>query len=120
MVNVMAYLPIKLLGIINTNPTESANSQIATYVLDNLEHIDYMTAGSLAVACNVSKSSVSRFCRELSYDDFYHFQLDAIRYSRNYFQKFAIADETSEESLVGCYLDAVKANIEKIKAQLNE
>jgi DNA-binding MurR/RpiR family transcriptional regulator len=118
--NVMAYLPIKLLGIINTNPAEAANSQIAAYVLDNLEHIDYMSAGSLATACNVSKSSVSRFCRELSYEDFYHFQLDAIRYTRNHFQKFAIADETSEEELAGCYLDAVEANIEKMKAQLDE
>jgi DNA-binding MurR/RpiR family transcriptional regulator len=109
----MAYLPIKLLGIINTNPVESTNRQIATYVLDNLEKIDFMSAGTLAAACNVSKSSISRFCRELDYEDFYHFQLDAVRYTRNFFDKFELDGE--DDALVQNYLSRVQRNVERLK-----
>jgi DNA-binding MurR/RpiR family transcriptional regulator len=113
----MAYLPIKLLGVINTNPVESTNRQIASYVLDNLEKIDFMSAGTLAAACNVSKSSISRFCRELDYEDFYHFQLDAVRYTRNFFDKFDL--DATDQDLVGGYLTRVQQNAEHLKQTLD-
>ena len=115
----MAYLPVKLLGVINTTPVESTNRQIASYVLDNLEKIDFISAGSLAAACNVSKSSVSRFCRELDYEDFYHFQLDALRYTRNYFDKFKIEAEEGG-TLTECYLERARQSIEQMKTRLDD
>lgn len=98
---------------------ESTNRQIASYVLDNLERIDFLSTGSLAAACNVSKSSISRFCRELGYEDFYHFQLDALRYTRNYFSKFEIK-ATEGRTLTDCYLERAQQNIGQLKTRLED
>lgn len=99
----MKRLPILLLGLINSEPNDTVNYNIAYYLLNHIDHMDAMNIGDLAKQCNVSKATVSRFCRELGFESFYEMRAD-----------FA---ETTEEGLIFTardmtdteFLDDVKA-----------
>ena len=68
----MAYyekLPIVLLSELASGREDSYNCRIAAWLLGHMgEHV---SAEEIARACFVSKSAVSRFCREIGLEDFY-------------------------------------------------
>lgn len=63
-------LSIILLTQIASQPNDTTDSQIAYYILSHLESIQNDTITELARKCNVSNSSISRFCRKIGLDDF--------------------------------------------------
>lgn len=83
----MKRLPILLIGLINSEPNDTVNYNIAYYLLNHMDHMDAMNIGDLAKQCNVSKATVSRFCRELGFESFYEMRAD-------------FADTTDKEELI--------------------
>lgn len=72
----MRRLPILLIGLINSEPNDTVNYNIAYYLLNHMDRMDAMNIGDLAKQCNVSKATVSRFCRELGFESFYEMRAD--------------------------------------------
>lgn len=69
----MAYygkLPIVLLSELAAGKEDSNNCRIARYLLERLEHLEDVSIELLAEECFVSKSTVSRFCRDIGLEDF--------------------------------------------------
>ena len=67
----MSNIRIQLLNVINRESSDSMNFIIAQYILENLDRRKVITTKELADNCNVSKSSISRFCRKIGYEGFY-------------------------------------------------
>lgn len=63
-------LPVVLLSYIASNDEDSVNCRIANHILDHLTELKETTISELAKQCYVSVSSISRFCREIGFDDF--------------------------------------------------
>ncbi|MHC5229201.1 MurR/RpiR family transcriptional regulator [Enterococcus sp. LJL99] len=63
-------LPIVFLSTIASEKKGSTNSTIASYVLSNLDEMKYLGIKEFAKNCNVSISSISRFCKEIGLTDF--------------------------------------------------
>jgi DNA-binding MurR/RpiR family transcriptional regulator len=63
-------LPIILLTQIASQPNDTTESQIAYYILSHLDSIQNDSISELATKCNVSNSSISRFCRKVGLNDF--------------------------------------------------
>jgi len=63
-------LSIILLTQIASQPNDTTDSQIAYYILNHLDTIQNDSISELAIKCNVSNSSISRFCRNIGLNDF--------------------------------------------------
>lgn len=69
-------LTLLLMGLLNSEPNGTVNYILANYIFNNFRQMDTMSVSELAEQCNVSKASVSRFCRTLGYRDFYEMKFD--------------------------------------------
>lgn len=119
----MINLGTTLLGIINTTSYHSTNHQIATYVLENLERLDYLSEPEMARACNVSKSSINRFCKELGYESFARFQADVLRFRRRNNCKYVLgADDVRnpDDTLLRNYCASVARNTGLLAANVDD
>lgn len=63
-------LPIVFLGLLASEKNGSTNSIIASYILENLDEMKEIGIQQFAQNCNVSVSSISRFCREVGLESF--------------------------------------------------
>lgn len=63
-------LPIVFLSAIASEKNGSTNSTIATYILTHLDEMKNIGITEFAKRCNVSMSSISRFCKEIGLIDF--------------------------------------------------
>lgn len=73
----MIELSSVLMNALATEDKSSTNYIVASYVMNHLNELqknNHLTTGYLAKQCNVSKASISRFCRELGFEDFYTFK----------------------------------------------
>ncbi|OUO59593.1 hypothetical protein B5F74_07955 [Collinsella sp. An271] len=119
----MNHIGTTLLGMINTTSYHTTNYQIAMWALSNLERIDHLTEPEMARACNVSKSSINRFCKELGYDTFRQFQLDVLRFQRQYATKYYLpASEISnpDGTLLENYAASVARNALKLAEHVDD
>ena len=127
----MRSLAITLLGLINTTSFHSTNHQIARYVLENLERVEYLSEPDLARACSVSKSSVNRFCKELGYPGFAQFQADVLRFNRRHAFKYVLPPAAPDEplpaapapddpTLLGRYCAAVARTAARLAANVSD
>lgn len=71
----MNSLRIILFSILDSEPEDSNNYIIAKYILDNYSRLAGISLTNLAKQCNVSKASVSRFCRKLGLYDYIDLQM---------------------------------------------
>ena len=63
-------LPVVFLSTIASEKKDATNSLIATYLLQHLDEMQDIGIREMAAACNVSLSSISRFCKEIGLRDF--------------------------------------------------
>lgn len=66
----LAKLPYILLELINNESPESVDYIIARYILDHLTELSGASIQDISDACEVSKSTLSRFCRKAGLEDF--------------------------------------------------
>lgn len=74
----MNRLIYKLFIVLNSEKHGSARFNIALMLLKNIDAIKYSNIQMLAEICNCSIATMSRFFRDLEYDDFSHYK-DSIR-----------------------------------------
>lgn len=67
-------IPVILLTTVVTENDGSLNRSLASYILKNIESVKSMGIVELAKNCNVSISSVSRFCNDIGFQDFSEFK----------------------------------------------
>jgi DNA-binding MurR/RpiR family transcriptional regulator len=70
----MSEILYKLLFILNQKPEGSTFYSIAMTLLLNIDHLESFSIETISRLCNVSNSSVSRFCRKIGYEDFFDFK----------------------------------------------
>lgn len=67
----MAY---RLINIRNNAEKESTDSYIAEALLDNIDRIEQMSIEKAAQLCNVSKSKLSKFVKQIGFEDYKEFK----------------------------------------------
>lgn len=60
-----------LMPVLATEDKNNTNYMIAYYIMKHVDSLADTSTASLAEACNVSKASISRFCKYVGLDDFY-------------------------------------------------
>ena len=65
-----AKLPLVLLSELASGKWDSNNCRIAEWLLNHLEKVETLSIQQLAAETFVSKSAVSRFCRDVGLEDF--------------------------------------------------
>ena len=95
----MAYyekLPIILLSELASGREDSYNCRIAAWLLRHLG--EQVSADDVAQSCFVSRSAVSRFCREVGLEDFYALR-EMLAASGKHFERISGADASSQANL---------------------
>lgn len=104
----MSNIRIQLLNVINKEDRGSMNFIIARYILENLERKRAVSTKELAGECNVSKSSISRFCRKLGYEDFTELQYAIASYNSFVDRRFANLDGDDIGDLTQNYFQCIE------------
>ena len=118
----MGLLIIRLITFLNSQPPESTNYHIATIMLKNYEQVQASSISQIAELCNVSKSTISKFARQLGFDDYYDLKDNAAfienRFNNplNYLSN--ILTPLAQEG-VDTYVQAVIKDIHSLHEQLN-
>lgn len=66
----LGKLPYILLELLNNESPDSVDYIIAKYILDNIKKLRGTSIQEISDACEVSKSTLSRFCRKAGLEDF--------------------------------------------------
>lgn len=109
----MSNIRIQLLNIINREDYNSMNFIIAKYLLENLERKKTISTKELAQECNVSKSSISRFCRKLGYEDFLELQIAIGSYHSFGDERFSNLKGDSTGELIQSYFQCIQNTIDR-------
>lgn len=70
MVSLMTHLRSSLEGLLDQASEDSSDYRIAHYLLENCYVVQNISIQDVAEKCYVSKSTVSRFCRQIGYQDY--------------------------------------------------
>lgn len=118
----MSLLIIRLLHLLNGSSLDTTNYHIALKMLENYGKLPLMSIGDTAKLCNVSKSTISKFARQIGFDDYLDLKDNAITlenrnnsplsYRSNILN--AIEQEGFEE-----YLDAMIEDIQFFKESVD-
>lgn len=110
----MNRLLIRLWGVLENDSPDSINYQIANTLMTNIASIEHTSSAALAHLCHVSKPSISRFCKNLGYDDFYDFRAELNQYCPDRGLKYQFSTEIDQSDWVNSYLNALKKNFKKL------
>lgn len=109
---------ILLWGIYQTEPSYSVNHMIAEILLRNIFFIKNISSGKLASMCHVSKTSITRFCRDMGYESFSELRMDLYTWNKTYLEKFDVPNIKNHADVYNDYLNQVVFNIEILKSQV--
>lgn len=115
----MSNIRIQLLNVINRDSPDSTNFIIAKYILENLERMKVISTRELADECNVSKSSISRFCRKIGYEDFMELQIAVVTYNSYVDERFPNVEGNTTKGFVQNYLESTKETIDYLDHHLD-
>lgn len=79
----MKNLFYRLIIFIDTANENDLNYKIALYMANNFYRIASMRISELAKACYVSAATISRFCRDLGYENFAHLKHECASFKSN-------------------------------------
>ena len=108
-----------LLGVIDREEKGSTDYIIADYILHNVYDLEKCSSGDLAKACNVSKSSISRFCRNIGLEDFFSLRVLIKTYQPSKRVKEKYAFENRSENDVADYLAESRVRLEEFQASFD-
>lgn len=110
----MGSLLNRLLAILNDSDLMSTNYHIAMTLLRNYDSLTVLSIGEVARLCNVSKSTISKFIRNIGYEDYADFRTAApfkenkFGFRLNYNQNIA---EYIETKGMNHYIDIIRKDI---------
>lgn len=118
----MGLLIIRLLNVLNNERMDSTFYHIAQILVDNYEIIAYKSISEMAILCNVSKSTMSKFSRKIGFDDYYDLKDYAPfienRYNNDLNYITNIIDVLENDG-VDPYFDAVIRDIKSLKEAID-
>ena len=119
----MGLLIIRLLSIINTEKLDSIMFHIANTLLDNYALISEKSISEMAQIANVSKSTMSKFARQIGFDDYYDLKDNAgfvenrfgneLNYLTNIHSKL-------EDNQIAAYFQAIQKDIETLEKTISK
>ena len=115
----MDYLTLILLGVLNSEPEDSAYYFIADYLLKNIGSLDQISSSGIADQCNVSKATISRFCKYIGLLDFLDLQLLCRNSSGPLNNKFDFPHSSEETDCADMYLEQSARVLEEIRKQID-
>lgn len=110
-------LPVVFLGLLASEKKGSTNSIIASYILEHLEDMKDIGIQQFAEDCNVSTSSISRFCRDVGLEGFS--ELKMILNQAN-LQKGPEASQGCFQERKKSYTEMTQSAIQQVSDSLNE
>lgn len=66
----MGLLIIRLITFLNSQSPDSTYYHVAVTMLENYSRIHLISIEEIAKLCHVSKSTISKFTRQLGFDDY--------------------------------------------------
>lgn len=118
----MGILLNRLLVMLNDSDLETTEYHIAFTLLMNFYSLHHMTINEVAKICNVSKSTISKFIRDIDFEDYASFRAASTfkenkqGFKLNYNQNIA---EYIERDGMNSYLDIIHKDIEELKRTLD-
>jgi len=116
----MAKIRASLTSIINSEEVTSIYYRIAEYLLSNNYLVKRVSIQDVADNCYCSKSTISRFCRKLGYDDFYELNLDLYSSTKKSQDKYNPYIVGNYEQNVNKYFEDVLSCIRYAKAYIKQ
>ncbi|UUX33863.1 MurR/RpiR family transcriptional regulator [Fundicoccus culcitae] len=114
----MGILIIRLLTIINTQPLDSTLYHIASIFLQHYDLIELYSIGEMADLAKVSKSTLSKFARQIGFDDYLHLKDNAgfitDRYNNHYNYLTNIVQELDQHNYMD-YFQTIKQSIDLLQ-----
>lgn len=110
-------LPIVFLSAIASEKNGSTNSTIATYILSHLDEMKYIGITEFANKCNVSNSSISRFCKEIGLENFS--ELKSIISSIEFHEDEEIKSDNYSDRMMN-YAQSITNSILQVSSSLSE
>ncbi|UUZ79890.1 hypothetical protein LJK88_33385 [Paenibacillus sp. P26] len=94
----------------------STNCQIASYILSHLDEVKQLNISELSKKCNVSNSSISRFCKEIGLNDFTELK-ELINTTSFHFNLYSNHQSIRTRSLD--FVEKVKESLNLVSESLN-
>lgn len=116
--NITPTIAIKLAQILQTEPEDALNHLIAREIFQNMHEIAHLSTNDIARICNVSKTTVIRFCRHLGYETFAEFKEALLMSTSDIRQKYPSKIEDTI-SFGMDYFNHIVRNIEWMKQHLD-
>lgn len=115
----MSSIRIRLLSIINHEEMDSTNFVIAKYLLEKIDVLNTISTKEISEECNVSKASISRFCRKIGYEDFQELQYGFITFDPGFANKYRMKTKKPEEEIIHTYLSNVHSAVSNLEETLD-
>lgn len=100
---------LSLAQLLQTEPEDSINHLIARTVVKCMRDNRELTTNYLSRVCNVSKTSITRFCRHLGFDSFIEFKNNILATDSDLHRKYK-SDMKSPEDFASDYLKHIVQN----------
>lgn len=118
----MGILYNRLLIILNDSDLDSTDYHIALVMLQNMHRLADLSIQQLADLCSVSKSTISKFIRELGYEDFADFRDAAVFQDNKYHNNYNFVEDVMgflEHNSGDSYLLTVLRDMQESYASLD-
>lgn len=115
----MSNIRIQLLSILNREPADSMNFIITKFILENIKYQKKISMTEISTACNVSKASISRYCKRLGYEDYFDFQLALATY-RSSINDYFYSENAEGENFLEGYFNKIHEQINDLDEGLDQ
>lgn len=92
-------LPVVLFSALSTYREDETNHVIATYILNHIDEVKDFGIKDLAQSCHVGTGSISRFCREIGFNNFAELKKslhDSTSYDDSHFSPLSLSDHINQ------------------------
>ena len=115
----MSRIRQSLVSIINSEDTDSTYYRIAKYLLQNNYVTNHVSIDDVAQNCYCAKSTVSRFCRQIGYENYYELNQDlyeSTKKSQDKYHRYLAYDfQSSKEIFLGNLIHAIELVKESVR-----
>lgn len=118
----MGLLIYRLLTLLNTAELGSTNSHIAQVLLEHFDEIGTLSIGEMAARCAVSKSTLSKFAKDIGFDSYIELKDSSVfienrhKFDFNYLSNIVNALQVNGLEF---YLDAVLKDVATLRSNLD-
>lgn len=116
----MSRLRGGLSAILNHEKKDSPYYRIAHYFAENIYKLKRISIQDIAKDCFVSKSTVSRFCRDVGYEDYFELNHDVYHLAETRFNKFLRYDQDSFEERASRYYRDLASGLEYARKYISQ